>query len=337
MVGAATIAAVVNAVGDWSLPFLFGGDGAIALVPNEHLDKVKMALSHSRKTAFEEHQLNLRVGLVPHQDLIDAGAPVRIAKYRLSPDSSIAFFKGHGLTQAENWVKSGRYILDEQPPPVGFDPHQGLSCRWAPLTSERGFFMSLLVKVHERPGTNGDDFTLKLIAELSAILDLNSPEAHPVKTPALHAAKTLEAAGLEASFQPRGWRLRAYLENIGFMLFVRLLNAGWIKLKSFDMEQYKQSLAPNSDYRKFDETLRMVVDCTEDMKMKTTELLERYHKLGLVAYGVHISPTALMTCFVHDHRNKHIHFVDGGDGGYAFAARGLKAQLKENQKTATAG
>src|SRR5271169_6282939 len=33
MVGAATIAAVVNATGQWDLPFVFGGDGATALVP----------------------------------------------------------------------------------------------------------------------------------------------------------------------------------------------------------------------------------------------------------------------------------------------------------------
>jgi hypothetical protein len=37
-----------------------------------------------------------------------------------------------------------------------------------------------------------------------------------------------------------------------------------------------------------------------------------------------------MTCYVHDvNDGNHIHFVDGGDGGYAMAARELKAQLRE--------
>ena len=46
---------------------------------------------------------------------------------------------------------------------------------------------------------------------------------------------------------------------------------------------------------------------------------------GELRYGMHVSATALMTCLVgsavgHDH----VHFVDGGDGGYTIAAKGLK-------------
>jgi hypothetical protein len=36
-----------------------------------------------------------------------------------------------------------------------------------------------------------------------------------------------------------------------------------------------------------------------------------------------------MTCFVRAYRGNHVHFVDGSDGGYALAARALKAQLAE--------
>jgi hypothetical protein len=81
----------------------------------------------------------------------------------------------------------------------------------------------------------------------------------------------------------------------------------------------------------------MVVDCTEDMRLKTVALLENYHQLGFLSYGLHTSPTALMTCFIHSYQNQHIHFVDGGDGGYAYAARGLKAQLKDAQRAAITG
>jgi hypothetical protein len=34
-----------------------------------------------------------------------------------------------------------------------------------------------------------------------------------------------------------------------------------------------------------------------------------------------------MTCYVNDlNPGNHIHFIDGGDGGYAMAAKKLKAQ-----------
>jgi hypothetical protein len=35
-----------------------------------------------------------------------------------------------------------------------------------------------------------------------------------------------------------------------------------------------------------------------------------------------------LTCIVFSYNGNHVHFVDGSDGGYAMAARGLKAQLK---------
>ncbi|MDE2617909.1 MAG: DUF3095 family protein, partial [Burkholderiales bacterium] len=46
---------------------------------------------------------------------------------------------------------------------------------------------------------------------------------------------------------------------------------------------------------------------------------------GQVDYGLHSSDHALMTCFVRS-MTQHVHFVDGGDGGYAMAARQLKAR-----------
>jgi len=35
-----------------------------------------------------------------------------------------------------------------------------------------------------------------------------------------------------------------------------------------------------------------------------------------------------MTCLIFNHEGNHVHFVDGADGGYAMAARPLKAALK---------
>ena len=39
------------------------------------------------------------------------------------------------------------------------------------------------------------------------------------------------------------------------------------------------------------------------------------------------SREALITCLVESHAGRHLHFVDGSEGGYALAARQLKAQL----------
>ena len=42
---------------------------------------------------------------------------------------------------------------------------------------------------------------------------------------------------------------------------------------------------------------------------------------------MNVSETALMTCIVTSPtQNLHVHFVDGGDGGYTSAAKTMKAQ-----------
>ncbi|WP_460451327.1 DUF3095 family protein [Alsobacter sp. SYSU BS001988] len=46
---------------------------------------------------------------------------------------------------------------------------------------------------------------------------------------------------------------------------------------------------------------------------------------GAARYGVHASPTALMTCLVTSARDsQHLHFIVGGNGGYTAASRLLK-------------
>jgi hypothetical protein len=328
MVGAATVAAIVNAVGTREIPFVFGGDGATAVIPGAALPQIMAALAKSREISRDEHGLNLRIGIVPNKHLREQGAPVRVAKYRLAGNNSIAFFKGHALSLAEKWVKSGKYLLSEEKRPIRFDPHEGLSCRWAPLKNSRGCFLSILVKVNEAKVSEVDTFTKKVIRELGEILDFDSPDAHPVKETALTTEKTLKAASLETSFQTRGTKFKRFLKNLGRMLYIHGLNRGLFK-KTFDMQAYRASLALNSDYRKYDEMIRMVVDATPEMKRKCEELLAGYHEKEQVFYGIHESKTALMTCFVQNYQDAHVHFIDGGDGGYAMAAKGLKAQLKE--------
>ena len=48
---------------------------------------------------------------------------------------------------------------------------------------------------------------------------------------------------------------------------------------------------------------------------------------GSLHYGMHVCSSSVMSCYVRDRRNDHIHFVDGMGGGYTRAATMLKAKL----------
>ena len=84
----------------------------------------------------------------------------------------------------------------------------------------------------------------------------------------------------------------------------------------------------NSDFRKFDGMLRMVMDGSETQYRDLREYLDGQHREGRLVYGMHRSREALLTRIVFSYDGNYVHFVDGSDGGYAIAARGLKAQLK---------
>ena len=85
----------------------------------------------------------------------------------------------------------------------------------------------------------------------------------------------------------------------------------------------------HADYRKFDDVLRMVLDCSEIQTQEIEQYLESKYQEGQLFYGTYKSNNALMTCYVQDIQpGQHIHFIDGGDGGYAMAAKQLKTQLK---------
>ena len=75
------------------------------------------------------------------------------------------------------------------------------------------------------------------------------------------------------------------------------------------------------------------MDGTESQASQLQQFLEAENKLGNLAFGMHKSREALVTCIVRSFNGNHMHFVDGSDGGYALAARGLKKQLTQQYPT----
>jgi hypothetical protein len=51
-------------------------------------------------------------------------------------------------------------------------------------------------------------------------------------------------------------------------------------------------------------------------------------KSGEIIYGLHISNASIMSCYVREKDDLHIHFVDGSEGGYTNAAIMLKSKIR---------
>jgi Protein of unknown function (DUF3095) len=106
-----------------------------------------------------------------------------------------------------------------------------------------------------------------------------------------------------------------------------------IRVGPFVPQTYLRQLRDNSDFRKYDDALRMVLDCTPALGRVIEERLRAAVAAGIARYGMHRQDRAMMTCFTPSAlRSDHVHFIDGALGGYALAASALKA---ENGKRTT--
>lgn len=332
-VGVACISAVLNVDRAVAIAFVFGGDGATFAVPGEIREAVMAALRQAQRLARESFGLSLRAGLVPVADLLAQGLWVRVAKVRLSPHVLQSAFSGRGWNEAERLVKdaaaAGVLRVDENNGPCE-GSFEGFECRWESVPSFQDHKLAILVAALSGGPTSGLQ-TYREVLDAIARIYGEVPSYHPLRPQAMRLS--FDAAQLSHEARVRSghlglvarwrYRLRMVLQNLaGAYLFAAKKDT-----KTTPWSRYIGDMVDNSDFRKFDGMLRMVIDGSDDQYRALRSCLEELHQAGRLVYGLHPSREALLTCIVFSHDGNHLHFVDGSDGGYAMAAQELKRQL----------
>ena len=112
-------------------------------------------------------------------------------------------------------------------------------------------------------------------------------------------------------------------------LLARLVLARAKPIGSFDPQRYRSEVITNTDFCKHDETVCLVIDCPPVAVEAIKSYLDEVAPARGLRYGIHVSQTALMTCLVMSPEDSlHVHFVDGGAGGYTSASRSLKSAAR---------
>ena len=222
-------------------------------------------------------------------------------------------------------MKAGRYAIE--PAALGEPPDlTGLSCRWTAADSRFGVILSLVM----RPAAGASDAAFaKTVGETLALCGNLARGGHPIAEEGPQTAWPPPGIDYEARAR-RGqasllWtRLKLYAHT----LFAWALFYGNISVGRFNPTVYRSVTARNTDFRKFDDGLRMTLDCSAALADRIEALLAQARAKGSVDYGLFRQTQAILTCVVRSAlENDHLHFVDGAMGGYAAAAMQMKASI----------
>ena len=363
--GTASIVVLLNAVAPLKVPYVFGGDGATICIPPSCKAAAESAMVAAKQMAKNNFGLDLRIGMVAMKDIEAAGHQILVGKYHpsahfqqamfqgdglshaesLIKDSKIdnplhqAMFQGDGLSHAESLIKDPRkdnpFIISEEQIEAN-GSFEGFECRWNEIPSPHEETVAIMVQALE------EDITAKEIIYHKVsdkILELYGDEQihHPLRMEKLSLTNSVKKLSNEVKVRVtsnnilmRCW----YTLKLEFLSCVgRYLMHKKIKTENTDWGNYKKTLIANTDYRKFDEVLRMIIAGTLEQRNQLTAYLEQLYKEKKIVYGIHASPNALITCLVFNYDTDHVHFLDGSNGGYAMAAKGMKNQLKELYKS----
>jgi DUF3095 family protein len=324
MAGAATIAGILNACARDDLPFAFGGDAGMVFLPPEFEAQTRAALSGVKRMCADILNLNLRCSLIPVAELRKRGKDALVAAHDLGSGRILAMLAGGGIEIAERLCKAPEGASFAIPIAEGECDLTGLSCRWEPLNPEHGAIMALVVHAHDSesvlPAIYRDIYA-KIGGVTGAHASPAKPGAFSMKWPSANLEKEVAFGGAQGRLKRR---VRILMEGA----FTLLSLANGKTYGGFNARTYRDSLPVHSDYRKYADSLRMVIDCTPAQADAIEAMLDAEWRNGAIDYGTHIAKAALMTCFVRNTEDAgHVHFIDGADGGYALAALDMKKRM----------
>jgi len=334
LLGASSIIALLNLKKSFSLPFIFGGDGATVCIPESLLAQAKQSLLATKEMAKNAYGLELRVGIVPLRYIRQQGFDVTVARCRISETFFQAVFSGGGLQFAEECVKDiltgNQFRLDEgDAEPVA--DFSGLECRWKSIPSVHGDVVSLIVQAIGTSAKKNNETYRDVLEQIGKIYG-NDAMCRPVREEDL--SMSFSESQLSGESKIRSYA-KGKMYRIGYWFKIRygvllgmLLMGMKQKTKSTDWGEYKNRLASNTDYKKFDDKLRQVISGTPQQREYLQAYLEKKFRSRELVYGMHVAASALVTCMIFNYHKDHIHLVDSDNGGYALAAAQLKVRLK---------
>ncbi|WDF79799.1 DUF3095 family protein [Mucilaginibacter sp. KACC 22773] len=323
LIATCSIVAVLNIAlkANVTVPFFFGGDGATFMVPPVILGEAMQALVLYSENTLTNFQIDLRTGTLPVKQVYHEGYKLRIAKHRISGAFSIPVVLGNGLSYAEKVIKGRQGLLNYEAQLNELDL-TGMQCRWDKIAPPENTNEVLSLLVIASDEDRQPEVFRKVMCHIDEIYG-DEKKRTPISVPQLKLKTTFNRIGTEMRM------------SIGKVSFFKLIIAcltnlyGFIFFTTRKGKHYLEKLVEMSDTLVIDGKINTVISGTSSQRRNLQSRLDKMETDSELCYGLHVSSESVMSCYVRDLDDGHIHFVDGAEGGYTQAAKVIKAKLNK--------
>jgi hypothetical protein len=323
LVATGSIVAVLNIAykENITIPFFFGGDGATFIIPPIILETSLNALMLHQENTRKNFEMELRVGHVSVVDIYRNEQNLTISKLKTSDLFSIPIVLGNGLNYAEKIIKGEDYRFF--PPAITTTElnMEGMECSWDRIKPPVQFdeVVSLLVMAQNKEEQARG---FKKVADMLDGIYGQHEQRKPITEPQLKLKRTFQKISRETKGK-FGANNLVYLVATWFKLFL-----GPLYFKTKAGKTYLNQLVQLSDTLVIDGKISTVISGTTAQREQLEKELNLLEMQGEIVYGLYVSKESILSCYVRNRNEKHIHFVDGADGGYTRAAMVLKKKLR---------
>ena len=323
LVATASIVAVLNIAfkANITVPFFFGGDGASFIIPPTPLENIMHALLQHKENTKTSFNLDLRIGHVPVTDIYAAGHDLHISKLRTSELFAIPVLLGDGLTYAEKKIKGPDYTLATKPSADDILDLSGMQCRWDRIKPPENFYEVVSLLAIARDGVK-QSLAFKKVMDIVEVV-YGAPQIRtPITVKKLRMKTTLAKIGLEVRTRMGGFRPFSLANT-----WIRS-TLGYFYLKTKKGKVYLHNLVNMSDTLVIDGRINTVITGTAEQREELESELSKIEHEGEIIYGIYVSKESVMSCYVRNLNDRHVHFVDGAEGGYTKAAGVIKFKIQ---------
>lgn len=308
------------------IPYFFKGNGATFIIPETILDPILVALENYKAHILKTLKLTIKLGNIKIQDMYALDAKAGIAKLKLNKYLITPVIYGNGLKHAEQSIRENfKEKIDSSASPLAIDL-QGMECRWDeifPNEDEKKVICLLVLCKDELRQAEVFTTILDEIDYLFGTLDKRAP----ITTVKLKLDNSFKKMRKEMYARlgifDRGYLVQNWLITYFGSFYFKFFKGG---------RDYLFRVTQLSDTLVLDGSINTVFSGTERQMNKLKLLLDILEADGKILYGMHATYASIMSCYIEDRYENHIHFVDGTEGGYTSASILLKNKLKQSDK-----